>query len=55
MISLLGIKLIAFLPVSLFQSMGAVITMEVFKIGPKENGALMAMHGAVAAVCNVIL
>ena len=45
------IRMAAFLPVMLMQSMGAVITMEYFKLGPKENGLMMAAIGAAAAVC----
>ena len=45
------IRLAAVLPATLIQSMGAVITMEDFKLDPQENGLLMAVMGAAAAVC----
>jgi len=48
--NLLMIRLAAFLPATLFQTMGAVITMDDFKLGPQENGVLMAVVGAASAV-----
>ncbi|KAJ7361748.1 hypothetical protein OS493_014388 [Desmophyllum pertusum] len=44
------VRMAAFLPVMLMQSMGAVITMEYFKLGPKEFGLMMAAIGAASAV-----
>ena len=48
---LLVLRMVAFLPAMLLQSMGAVITMEYFKLGPKESGQLLALYGAASAVC----
>ena len=50
---LLMIRLAVFLPAVLMQVMGAVITMEHFKLGPQENGLLMAVIGAALAVCMI--
>lgn len=52
---LLMLRMAAFLPVMLMHSMGAVITMEYFKIGPKENGLLLALIGLASAVRNVTM
>lgn len=49
-LKLVAIRLAALLPVTLFQSVGAVIIMEDFKLGPWENGILMAVLGAASAV-----
>jgi len=35
----------------LLQSMGSVIAMEYFKLGPRENGLLLAAIGLASAVC----
>lgn len=48
---LLLLRMVAFLPAMLLHSMGAVISMEYFKLGPKENGQMLALFGAAAAVC----
>ena len=48
---LLLLRMVTLLPVMLLHSMGAIITMEYFKLGPKENGQLLAFYGAVSAVC----
>ncbi|KAL9963026.1 hypothetical protein ACROYT_G032187 [Oculina patagonica] len=47
---LLLLRMAAFLPAMLLHSTGAVISMEYFKLGPKENGQLLALFGAAAAV-----
>ena len=52
--TLMMIRLAACLPVTLMQSMGGIITMEEFKLGPQENGVLMAVLGAASAVSTVI-
>ena len=47
----LVLRMVAFLPASLLQSMGTVIAMEYFKLGPRENGLLLAAIGLASAVC----
>ena len=55
MVYLLTLRMAAFLPVMLLHSMGAVINMEYFKFGPKENGLFLALVGLASAVCIVEL
>ena len=47
----LVLRMAAMLPTLLLQSMGSVITMEYFKLGPKENGLFLATIGLASAVC----
>ncbi|KAL9963024.1 hypothetical protein ACROYT_G032185 [Oculina patagonica] len=49
---LLMLRMAAFLPVMLMHSMGAVINMEYFKFGPKENGLLLALIGLIGLCCG---
>lgn len=47
----LVLRMAAMLPTILLQSMGSVIAMEYFKLGPRENGLLLAAIGLASAVC----
>ena len=49
----LVLRMAAMLPTLLLQSMGSVITMEYFKLGPRENGLLLATTGLASAVCYI--
>ena len=46
----LVLRMAALFPTMLLQSMGSVINMEYFKLGPRENGLLMAAIGLASAV-----
>ena len=54
-IYMLILQMAVSLPVMLMQSMGAVISMEYFKLGPKENGLILALIGLASAVSIAIL
>ena len=47
------LRMIGFLPVMVIHSMGSVITMEYFKLAPRENGLFFAAIGLASAVCLV--
>ena len=49
----LVLRMAAMLPTMLLLSMGSVITMEYFKLGPRENGLLLATVGLASAVCYI--
>ncbi|XP_020630963.1 solute carrier family 22 member 18-like isoform X2 [Orbicella faveolata] len=46
----LVLRMAAMLPTILLQSMGSVIAMEYFKLGPRENGLLLAAIGLASAI-----
>lgn len=51
----LVLRMAALFPTMLLQSMGSVINMEYFKLGPRENGLLLAAIGLTSAVCLELL